>query len=162
MTTTGDRTASQLLDEETALLLPSLSEGDAVDIGLTALGLARERGLAVTIEVRRCGRPVFRAALPGTSTDNDDWILRKARVVERFAHSTLHERVRHEEAGTTFAARTGLPESEYAAHGGGFPLAVTGTGVVGVLLVSGLPQVADHELCVEALTAHLAALGIGT
>jgi uncharacterized protein (UPF0303 family) len=157
MTTTGDRTVQQLLDEEESLLLPSLSEGDAIDIGLVALGLARERALAVTIEVRRCGRTVFQAALPGTSPDNDDWIARKTRVVERFGHSTLHERVRHEESGTTFTERTGLPESQYAAHGGGFPLAVAGTGVVGVLLVSGLPQIADHELCVEALTAHLAA-----
>ena len=157
MPTTGDRTVAQLLEEERRLVLPSLSEADAVDIGSRALALARERDLAVTIEVRRAGRVVFRAALPGTGPDNDDWVARKARVVERFGHATLYERVRHEEAGTSFAERTGLPESEYAAHGGGVPLSVVGTGVVGVLLVSGLPQVADHELCVEVLEAHLAA-----
>jgi uncharacterized protein (UPF0303 family) len=155
--TTGDRTSAQLAEEQARLVLPSLSEADAVDLGLRTLALARERDLAVTIEVRRTGRVVFRAALPGTSPDNDDWVARKARVVERFGRSTLHERVRHEEVGTTFADKTGLPESQYAAHGGGVPLEVAGTGMVGVLLVSGLPQVADHELCVEAIEGHLAA-----
>lgn len=157
MATTGDRTTQQLIEEQARLVLPSLSEGDAVDLGLRTLQLARDRSLPVTIEVRRAGRVVFRAALPGTSPDNDEWVARKARVVERFGRSTLHERVRHEEAGTTFADKTGLPESQYAAHGGGVPLEVAGTGMVGVLLVSGLPQVADHELCVEAVEAHLAA-----
>lgn len=156
MATTGDRAPDQVLEQETRLRLPSLSEQDAIDIGLLALGLARDRALPVTIEVRRVGRAVFRAAMPGTSPDNDDWIARKARVVERFGRSTLYERVRHEAAGTTFTAKTGLPESEYAAHGGGFPLTVTGTGVVGVLLVSGLPQLDDHDLCVEVLERHLA------
>jgi uncharacterized protein (UPF0303 family) len=156
MATTGDRTPDQLLDEEARLTLPSLSEDDAIDVGLRALGLARERQLPVTIEVRRCGRTVFRAAVRGTSADNDDWVARKVRVVERYGHSTLYERVRHEVNGRTFTEATGLPESQYAAHGGGFPLSVVGTGVVGVLVVSGLPQVADHELCVEVLEAHLA------
>ena len=151
MTTTGGFTPEQLLAEEAELALPSLSEADAVGIGLTALGLARERGLAITVEVRRTGRTVFRAALPGSTPDQDSWIARKARVVERFGHSTLHERVRHEVLGSTFAEGTGLPETRYAAHGGGVPLTVEGTGMVGVLLVSGLPQVEDHRLAVEVL-----------
>jgi len=33
---------------------------------------------------------------------------------------------------------------------------VRGTGVVGVALVSGLPQAQDHALIVEALEAYLA------
>ncbi len=156
MPTTGDRVPAELLAEESQLELPSLSEADAIDLGLKALGLARERSLPVTIEVRRCGRVAFRAALPGTSADNDDWIARKARVVERFGHATLYERVRCEAAGSTFPAQTGLPESEYAAHGGGVPLRVAGTGMVGALLVSGIPQLEDHQLCIETLLAHLA------
>jgi uncharacterized protein (UPF0303 family) len=51
---------------------------------------------------------------------------------------------------TSIEAR-GLPISEYASHGGSFPLAVKGTGIVGSVTVSGLPQRADHELVVEAL-----------
>ena len=69
----------------------------------------------------------------------------------------LYERLRHEAVGTTFAEATSLAFPEYAPHGGGFPLRVRGTGVVGVVLVSGLPQQDDHALIVEALEAFLAA-----
>jgi uncharacterized protein (UPF0303 family) len=48
-----------------------------------------------------------------------------------------------------------MPVSDYAGHGGCFPIRVTGTGVVAAVTVSGLPQRADHELAVEALCAEL-------
>ena len=47
--------------------------------------------------------------------------------------------------------------SDYAPHGGSFPLIVAGAGVIGSVTVSGLPQRADHELVVEALCAELGA-----
>lgn len=145
-----------LLEEEGRLALPSLSESDAIDIGLLLLARARARSLAVTIEVRRAGRVVFRAALPGTSPDNDVWVAGKAATVERFGHSTWQVRQRYLAQGTTFEEHTGLVRPAYAAHGGGYPLAVAGTGVIGVALVSGLPQEQDHALIVECLEAYLA------
>lgn len=145
-----------LLAEESRLALPSLDESDAIEIGRLLLARAEERSLPVVIEVRRTGRILFRAARPGTTPDNDAWIAGKAAVVERFGHSTWYMRCRYLAEGTTFEAATGLGRPSYAAHGGGFPLAVAGTGLVGVLLVSGLPQEQDHALIVECLKAYLA------
>lgn len=145
-----------LLDEEARLALPALGEADAIAIGKLLLARAEARSLAVTIEVRRVGRVVFRAALPGTSPDNDVWIAGKAATVERFGHSTWYVRQRYLAQGTTFEAATGLDRPAHAAHGGGYPLAVRGTGVVGAALVSGLPQEQDHALIVEVLEAYLA------
>ena len=145
-----------LLAEEARLALPSLGESDAIAIGRLLLARAEERSLPVTIEVRRGSRVLFRAALPGTSADNDAWIAGKAAVVERFGHSTWYVRQRFLAEGTTFEAATGLDRPAYAAHGGGFPLIVAGTGPVGVALVSGLPQEQDHALIVEVLEAYLA------
>ena len=85
----------------------------------------------------------------------DNSITGKAAVVERFGHSSWYMRNRYLAEGTTFEAATGLGRPEYAAHGGGYPLEVRGTGVVGVALVSGLPQEQDHALVVEALGAYL-------
>ena len=120
-------TLDELRDQEARLVLPSLSENDAIDIGLRLLALATERDLVVTIEVRRASRVVFRAARTGTNAHNDMYVAGKARIVERFGHSTMLERLRHEANGTTFAEATSLAFPEYAPHGGGFPLAVDGT-----------------------------------
>lgn len=162
MSTTPDAAEpalAELLDQERRLTLPSLSEDDAIAIGRRILDAAAERDLPVTIEVRRAGRVVFRAARTGTNAHNDMFVAGKARIVERFGHSSLYERLRHEAAGTTFAEATSLAFPEYAPHGGGFPLIVAGTGPVGVVIVSGLPQLEDHALVVASLEAHLAESG---
>jgi uncharacterized protein (UPF0303 family) len=144
-------TPEEVLGQEERLQLAHFDNDDAIELGLIALGLARERGLPIVVEVRAYDQVLFRAALPGSSVVNDGWVARKMRLVEDFGHSTLYQRVRHEAEGTTFAAATGLSEDDYAAHGGGFPLAVVGTGPVGVMVVSGLPQLDDHRLVVECL-----------
>ena len=112
----------------------------------------------MTIEVRRASRVVFRAARTGTNAHNDMYVAGKARIVARFGHSTMYERLRYEHEGTTFAEATSLAFPEYAPHGGGFPLIVAGTGPVGVAIVSGLPQEADHALIVEVLGEYVAEL----
>ncbi len=156
--TTPLPTLDELLDQEARLALPSLSEDDAIAIGQRILVRAQERDLPVTIEVRRASRVVFRAARTGTNAHNDMYVAGKARIVERFGHSTMYERLRYELEGTTFAEATSLAFPEYAPHGGGFPLIVVGTGPVGVAIVSGLPQEADHALIVEVLGEYVAEL----
>ena len=52
------------------------------------------------------------------------------------------------------ADRFGLTLNEFAAHGGSFPISLAGTGVIGAVTVSGLPQRDDHQLVVEALCAE--------
>jgi uncharacterized protein (UPF0303 family) len=146
-------TPDDVLAQEERLALSRFTNDDAVDLGLIAVGLARERSLPIVVEIRARGQVLFRAALPGSSLANDGWVARKTRLVEEFGHSTLYERLLHEAAGTTFAAATGLSEDDYAAHGGGFPLTVVGEGRVGVMVVSGLPQLDDHRLVVECLEA---------
>ncbi len=152
-------TPGEILAQEERLTLPTCSPGDCLAIGRWLLDRAVERDLAITIEVWHGQRLVFRAARPGTNAHNDLYLEGKRRVVEHFGHASLYERLRHEAAGTSFEAATSLRFPEYAPHGGGFPLLVAGTGRVGVVLVSGLPQQDDHALIVEALSGHLDAIG---
>jgi uncharacterized protein (UPF0303 family) len=56
---------------------------------------------------------------------------------------------------STLLARYALPDSDYASHGGCFPIRVQGTGVVAAVTVSGLPQRADHDLSVEGVCGVL-------
>ncbi len=149
--TTGGYTSEGLAQQLAELELASFSPAEAVALGLMATDRAITDQLAIVIEVHHLGRLAYRAALPGSLPDSDDWIIRKRRVVERFHEPTLSTRVRYEERGTTFEESTGLSELEYAAHGGGMPVIVAGVGVVGGFYASGLPQVDDHEFLVTCL-----------
>jgi uncharacterized protein (UPF0303 family) len=149
--TTGGYTSEDLERQLAELELETFSPAEAVALGLMATDRAINGQLAIVIEVHHLGRLAYRAALPGSLPESDDWIARKRRVVERYHEPTLTTRVRHEERGTTFNEATGLSEREYAAHGGGMPVIVTGVGVVGGFYASGLPQVDDHEFLVACL-----------
>ena len=149
--TTGGYTSDQLAAELAELELPSFSAAEAVALGLLATDRAITEQLAIIIEVHHLGRLAYRAALPGSIPDSDDWIVRKRRTVERYHRSTLATKVKYEERGTTFNESTGLSELEYAAHGGGMPIIVAGVGVVGGFYASGLPEVEDHRFLVACL-----------
>jgi uncharacterized protein (UPF0303 family) len=51
--------------------------------------------------------------------------------------------------------RSGLELKDYAPHGGCFPIFLAGTGCVGTITVSGLPQREDHMLVVSVLQEYL-------
>jgi uncharacterized protein (UPF0303 family) len=113
-----------------------------------------ERGHAVAIEVRSNGVPVFTSALDGTSPNSIKWLTRKGNTVALFDRSSYGLSLQLAEKNQTLA-RHALPEAEYAADGGSFPLRVLNAGLVGTLTVSGLDQRSDHELAVEAICLHL-------
>ncbi|MFY9852545.1 MAG: heme-degrading domain-containing protein [Terracidiphilus sp.] len=141
--------------QERELRLPRFDAQVAWELGTRLRTLAEERGLVVVIDVRRFGQPLFYAALDGTTPDNAEWVRKKSNVVARFHRSSYGVGLSLKAKSETLLEKHGLPVADYAAHGGSFPLAVTGAGVVGSVTVSGLPQRSDHELVVEALCAEL-------
>ena len=145
-----------LEDQERELVLDRFDHDDAWSLGCRLVGLARERGLPVTVDIRRGSHQLFHVALAGTTPDNDRWVERKVRTVERFGASSFLVGRRLAAKGRVLDADAGLDPALYAAHGGCFPLRVAHVGPVGTVTVSGLPQADDHALVVEALRAHLA------
>ena len=141
--------------QERELRLPRLDARLAWELGVQLRTMALERGLAVVIEVRRFGQPLFYAALEGTTPDNVEWVRRKSNVVAHFHRSSYAVGLKLKAKNESLADQQGLPLGDYATHGGSFPLAVEGAGTVGSVTVSGLPQRADHELVVEALCGLL-------
>jgi uncharacterized protein (UPF0303 family) len=137
--------------QERELMLPRLDMQTAWELGSRLRAMAAERGLAVVIDVRRFGQPLFYAAMEGTTPDNAEWVRRKSNVVARFPHSSYAVGLKEKSKNETLLESQGLPTADYATHGGSFPLAVRGAGVVGSVTVSGLPQRMDHELIIEAL-----------
>ena len=157
--TTGGFTSKQLLQEEQVLILPSLTNTDAIEIGQIATALGTDRNLPIAVEVRIGNWIIYHASLPGSVPENDWWIGRKARVVNLKKHSTIFERVLAEENGIDWHQENNLMDETHAIHGGGLPLITKDDGYQGVLIVSGLPQVDDHLLGVEVLTEFLARKG---
>ncbi|MFE9643552.1 heme-degrading domain-containing protein [Streptomyces sp. NPDC006365] len=147
---------AELEAQERRLTLPQFTYDDAWTLGTLLVDLARERGAPVAIDITRSGQQLFHAALPGSTPDNDAWIARKRRVVERYAASSLLIGTRFRAKGTTFEDSSRLDPDVYAAHGGAFPITVEGAGVIGTVVVSGLPQLEDHALVVEALERFIA------
>lgn len=155
MATTGDFSSTQLLSHEEGALLPAISIEIVKEVGEHASALALERNYPITISVELHGDEVFRAALPGSSSEHDSWIIRKARVVNLTGHSTMYERVKAEEDGINWHDFHEVEDATHAIHGGGFPLISTDKGFEGILLISGLPQVEDHNFAVEVLNTFI-------
>ncbi|MEV8393948.1 MULTISPECIES: heme-degrading domain-containing protein [unclassified Streptomyces] len=144
-------TVAELEAQEARLILRHFTYDDAWALGGLLVELARERSAPVAIDIRRGAQQLFHCALPGSTADNDAWIDRKRRVVERYGASSFLVGTRFRAKGTTFEESSRLDPDLYAAHGGSFPIAVEGAGVIGTVTVSGLPQAEDHAMVVRAL-----------
>jgi uncharacterized protein (UPF0303 family) len=138
-------------EQEKALVLPQLDADVVWKMGCRLRELAVKRKLPVAFEIRRFGQVLFFCALPGAIPDNAEWIRRKVNVVQRFLRSSYAVGLGLKEEGATLASKYELTQTDYAVHGGSFPLAVSGAGIIGSVTVSGLPQRQDHELAVEVL-----------
>lgn len=140
-----------LRTEKAALVLPGFDEDDAFRLGCLLHQRGHDAQLPIVIDIALFDRPLFYAALPGSTFDHREWARRKANVARRFHVSSYQVQLELQQRGTSLFDSYGLSEDEYAAHGGAVPLKVQGCGVIGTVTVSGLPAHQDHRLAVEAL-----------
>ncbi|MET0526159.1 MAG: heme-degrading domain-containing protein [Nocardioides sp.] len=150
---------AELEAQEARLVFDRFDDDAAWAIGAALREAALAAALPVAISIRRNGQQLFYAALPGASADNDGWLARKCAVVDRYGRSSLRVGEQFRVAGGSFDTDSRLDPSVYAAHGGAFPILVRGTGCIGTVAVSGLPELEDHRLVVEALEAFLTTTG---
>jgi uncharacterized protein (UPF0303 family) len=150
-----DDILKQLLQEERELQFNEFNEDTAWQIGRQLVERSVSRGLPVTIDITHGRHQLFHASLRGTSADNDDWVKRKVRLVNRFGHSSFYMGQLLKSKGKRIEEAYLLPESDYAPHDGCFPILVKGTGMIGTITVSGLPQEDDHKLVVQAIRDFL-------
>ena len=137
--------------EEELLQFTSFSNEDALKIGLAIRDMAEKKFGPVAIEIEVNGLVIFHYSMPGTNGRNNMWVERKANMVRVSQVSTLHAMQLRERDKKDMQADWGLDPMEYAAIGGGFPIRLKGTGIIGAIAVSGLPHTEDHHLIVETL-----------
>jgi len=149
-------TLKELRQQEEEIQFASFTHDTALAVGMALLQEARKRGKAVAIDITRSGQQLFHFAMAGTTVDNGEWIKRKNNVVNRFGHSSYHVGIFLKNAGQAIEEKYLVSSSDYAAHGGAFPLIIRHVGIVGTITVSGLPQQEDHDLVVTTLKEFLA------
>ncbi|MEN9753212.1 MAG: hypothetical protein RL670_903, partial [Actinomycetota bacterium] len=91
----------------------------------------------------------------GTAPANYYWANRKANLTELYAQSSYRLGLEGKISGNDVLDLAGLSRSEYASHGGCFPIRTRDSGLVGSITVSGLPQREDHILVTAAVAAYL-------
>lgn len=144
-----------LIRQEQVLQFIQFNEEIAWQLGSAIYNRASAEKLPVVIDIRRFGNPLFFAARSGVTLDNHDWVKRKVNTVQRFLRSSY--RIGHELAlqNLDITQRYYLSPAEFTSAGGGFPLIVEKVGVIGSIVVSGLPERHDHQLIVDALCDFL-------
>ena len=145
----------RLIAEEAELQFSRFTLDDAWQLGGRLRAAAVAAGHPVAIAIWFGSQRVFHTALPGASADNDGWLERKHRVVQRFGRASLLVGEEFRANGEDFDVHARLDPRKYAAHGGVVPIRIVGAGVMGAVGVSGLPQQDDHDLVVEQSGAYL-------
>lgn len=141
--------------EEETLQFTRFSNEDAWKLGQMLVAEAKKRGVNPAFEITVNGFTVFRYAFPGTNLHNEMWLRRKRNTVTTVHKSSLHVGALLEKSGEDISADWYLPAQDYAYLGGGFPLILQGTGVVGAICCSGLPHEQDHQIVVDTIEAYL-------
>jgi uncharacterized protein (UPF0303 family) len=144
-----------IAQQELLLRFAAFDASTAWDLGTCLREKLLERNAGGTVEIDLAGHLLFACATPGATPGQADWIRRKRNTVRRFHRSSyaIGRQLAHE--GLALEVRHNLSLTDYAAHGGGFPLILAGSGCVGAIVLSGLPQRDDHTLVVDALSELL-------
>ncbi|MGC4072628.1 MAG: heme-degrading domain-containing protein [Nibricoccus sp.] len=137
--------------QEEIFVFEQFDASTAWELGGRIKAVAEKRGVSVAFDVTLNGATVFYHGMPGTTLDHADWIRRKRNVAHRFQRPSYVVALWLERDKTTLAESHGASATDYAPHGGAFPIRVRGVGVVGTVTVSGVPQRDDHGIVVEAL-----------
>ena len=140
--------------QEDQLQFDTFSPETAWQLGIRLKQAVEALGKAVAIDIQLTGQPLFFVAMPGTTPDNVDWIRRKRNVVHRYQRSSYAIGLELQQKNTTLEDR-GLNVRDHAAAGGCFPIRLRGTGFIGTVTISGLPQREDHNVVVAVLANWL-------
>lgn len=131
--------------------LESFSNKLALQMGLQIVELATSRQLHIGIKISRLNHDVFLYLDDSLPADKHLWLNRKANVAKHFEESSLSVKNDLINGNMTLEKTFALDSKNYIAKGGAIPIFVKGAGMVATITVSGLKDIDDHQIIVEAL-----------
>lgn len=145
----------RLEEQERLLRFSRFSPDDAWQLGNRVREVALARGAGVAIDISFRDRTLFHSALPGTTTDNVEWIRRKRNTVLRLWSASYLVGRRLALSGRDQMEARNLSHADFSVHGGSFPIIVGDLGCIGAVSVSGVPERIDHAIVVDAIASFL-------
>lgn len=146
----------EVIDEqESRLVFSEFTNETALKIGLIIIENAKKENKKITIDIAKSGHQLFHYSFDGTSPDNDQWVERKNRVVNRFFKSSLYIQALLKHEGKSIEEKYHISSFDYCPYGGAFPIIIKNVGVVGIITVSGLTEEEDHGMVVSAIEEYL-------
>ena len=150
-----DKYISIVEKQESLLCFPHFDRKDAWELGQLMVARILSENLTLSVSIRLLnGFVLFQYAAKGSTLNNENWMTRKFNIVRDLEVSSLLNKLRLQKRKQTLEDK-GLDPRLHAASGGGFPIHVSGSGIVGAVLASGLPNLADHDFLVDSLSRHL-------
>ena len=141
--------------QEERLQFDGFGMAEAWEVGMALKAVGESGRLPIVVDIRLATMKLLAFALPGAAPDNFDWARRKRNVVFRFHRSSYAIGRKLALEGRTLADLGALPERDYARPWRKRANRVRGTGCVGAVTVSGLPQRDDHRTVVDAMARVL-------
>ncbi|MCH5461760.1 hypothetical protein HC026_06630 [Lactobacillus sp. LC28-10] len=143
--------AEEILNQETETTLPHFGLSDLNDFVDCLQKVGKDDYEKVCVLIKLNKRPVFFHAGKFTTNENNIWISKKEKAVDLFDHSSLYEKAINLNNESEFFTSSGLSPKDVAIVGGGLPIFVADTGIVGSLIISGLTDEGDHNLGYQTL-----------
>ncbi|ONI40557.1 hypothetical protein AN639_10185 [Candidatus Epulonipiscium fishelsonii] len=141
--------------QEETLIFDNFNSNTTLELGLRLVEEGKLLGEKITIDISRFNQQLFHFSFDNTSVDNDEWVRRKKNVVSHFYKSSLYIGTKLKLQNSTIEDKYCLSSKDYSPYGGAFPIILRNTGVIGVITVSGLAQIDDHNLVVKVISEYL-------
>ena len=145
--------ATEITDKEVIqkIELEVFTNQIAMDMGIRIIELAKSRNQAIAVEISRLNHTVCLYVDDGLPADKHNWLRRKANVAKHFEESSLAVKATLEKREMSLEKPFGLDEKDYIAKGGSIPGFVKNAGMIATITVSGLRDLEDHDVIIEAL-----------
>lgn len=148
-------TMNEILEQEKKAVLRKFDKSDAWTLGNIIRDLAGENREKIIISIKLYNQELFLFVGDDTVKDNEFWAYRKRNVVDRHGHSSYFVSQEYEGDEAEYYRHNAVNPSDFAIHGGGFPIQVENVGQVGNVVVSGLVSEEDHLLCYNGIITLL-------
>ncbi|MDD4081045.1 MAG: heme-binding protein [Eubacteriales bacterium] len=143
-----------VMAQEETLRLERFDAADAWQLGLILREKGLETGADLGLHISLLGTQVFHCSLGQPKPNFDHWIARKEKGVLECWKSSLRLKLEALTGGDQLEDH-GFTDQEVVFCGGCFPIRLKGLGVVGAVTVSGLNDLQDHQLAVDALAKFM-------